>query len=1357
MALSATSLYYLSADQLRVECSARELSASGPVRELRRHLTQYIKNRAMGGVDVASQDQASGPVEELDRHNSVSNNIETKMDQTPVFLEMLKHVPHLSSEEPEDILNFFVRLEEIHSLDLVGDECFITRIFPLVPRRLFQLLAECLRDKVDWVNCRVRILDAYFPYFVRERLVRNLIVFNFHERGQSVREYIDRVFQAAEFLLYEASEAQLVERIIMNLHPDVLRQAAFLDKPTTQKELRRVINLVEERIAIADERRTVSNVSADKNVSNGFPGNFQCKTVGPNKRRVINCWHCGRTGHFRKNCFQRHERSNKRKFLSSFQRVVGVPTDAPLWTLMELKSGKVPALLDTGAQFSCVRSEVAEFLHLAGEPCTFKQCSVKYVLADGTPCEVTRVMKLHVKLLGFSWDQEFKVLNGGPFPVILGLDFMRRTQMSVNIAAKTFQFSFAPHLIGQCGNPGREVEKNEFLQNLVGQLSEVSIQGGTGSRVNFESLAVEFPGLFSSVLGTAVCAPYEIELLDAVPVRSPPYRCAPPKAAIFKRMVNELLEQGVVRPSKSPYASPAFLVPKRDGGYRMVVDYRKVNTKVVFDSYPMPTIEQALDQFGGAVVFSVLDLNSAYYQIPLSRRSRCVTAFCTPFGLFEFNKLPMGISVGCQGLSRVIDELFSDLKGECVFNFVDDLVVYSASMEEHHKHVREVLHRLQRGGFTLNPDKVVFGASEIKYLGHLISSRGVSVLPDRIKTIQQYPPPNNLRALRRFMGMVGFYARFIPGYSDIAAALHSLKRKGVTWVWGQEQQKAFEELKHALCEAPVLQIPNFSRDFVLTTDASDVAVSAVLQQRIDGSLLPISYHSRILSPAERGYSTYEKECLGVIFGCEKCRIYLEHKPFELQCDNLALCWLLKRVKDVGRLGRWILRLSPFKFTVTHTRGIDNVVADALSRMFEGHSPEDPAALCGMMMNSLPLVYSSLKEHQDNDEFCKDLRGGIERKDNAANKFQIHNQLLCYFPRGARRRRYVVPVSLKGMVIKYFHDGILAGHLGARKTLSKISSNLWWVKMREDVFKYVQQCELCQRAKPAQNTRVGFHSAKPSSYPMERLFIDFVGPLVRSKRGNIAILVVVDAFSKFANFYPVRNITSRVVLECLERRFFSAYGTPKSVVTDNARVFCCKSFRDMCFRWGIQHITITPYYPQASLAERVNRNLKSALKIFHHQSQRDWDEDLPWVSTAFNTAVHESTQATPDILFLGREMKCPLAVRWDLSPVYSGQIRNNDPNFWSEVYARLKRASSKVARRYNEGRKPHNFQVGDTVRYRLKLISSKPHGISAKMMLRWSEPCVVLKEIRPNVVLLGRPDTGAVVRRAHVSQLKGCVL
>jgi len=239
-------------------------------------------------------------------------------------------------------------------------------------------------------------------------------------------------------------------------------------------------------------------------------------------------------------------------------------------------------------------------------------------------------------------------------------------------------------------------QEDPFLKELCISAAEVTTMAQVWPQELWaETLRAEYPDLFSSSLGTVKCAPYEIELSDTTPVRSPPYRCAPPKLQVFKQMVNELLEQGVIRPSKSPYASPAFLIPKNSSGSQLVVDYRKVNSKILFDSYPLPTIDQALEQFHGAVVFSVLDLNSAYFQVPLSPCSRHVTAFCTPFGLFEFNKLPMGISVGSQGLSRVVDELFTDQKNDFVFNYLDDLIIFSRSLEEHARHVGIVLNKLQ--------------------------------------------------------------------------------------------------------------------------------------------------------------------------------------------------------------------------------------------------------------------------------------------------------------------------------------------------------------------------------------------------------------------------------------------------------------------------------------------------------------------------------------------------------------------------------------------------------------------------------------------------------------------------------------
>lgn len=270
--------------------------------------------------------------------------------------------------------------------------------------------------------------------------------------------------------------------------------------------------------------------------------------------------------------------------------------------------------------------------------------------------------------------------------------------------------------------------------------------------------------------------------------------------------------------------------------------------------------------------------------------------------------------------------------------------------------------------------------------------------------------------------------------------------------------------------------------------------------------------------------------------------------------------------------------------------------------------------------------------------------------------------------------------------------------------------------------------------------------------MERLFVNSVGLLVQTKRGNIAILVILDAFSKFVSFCPVRKISSQVLVDCLERAFFPAYSTHSSIMTDNARVFCGKQFRDLCFRWGIDHIT-TPYYPQASLAERGNCNLKSALKIFHHESQMTWDVDLPWMSMAFNTTIHESTKCMPDKLFLGREMRSPLEVRWDLSPKNTGNIEDPNQSSWTQAHRNLKLASKRVAKRYVMNRKPHQYKVGDLVVYRLNLASSKTQNISAKFLLRWSKPTVIVKIVRPKVVLLANPDTGVVIRRAHVSQLK----
>jgi hypothetical protein len=523
----------------------------------------------------------------------------------------------------------------------------------------------------------------------------------------------------------------------------------------------------------------------------------------------------------------------------------------------------------------------------------------------------------------------------------------------------------------------------------------------------------------------------------------------------------------------------------------MVIDYRLLNKKVVFDAFPMPSVEHAFANFQGAKVFSILDLNSAYYQIPLSAKSRKATAFCTPFGLFEFTKLPIRISVDCQVLSWAVDSLFGDLKHKYVYNFMDDLLVYSCSMEEHLGHLKAVFHRLEKAEF-----KVHLAQPEIKFLGHVLSAEGIKILPERVEAISQFPPPKNLKAVRRFLGMVVFSANFIKNFSQLAEPLHALKRKNAAFVWDEPQRRAFEQLKVTISTPPVLQVPDFSKEFVLVCDSSDVAISAVLNQRQENGLAPIAFASRLLTVAERKYSIHEKECLAVVWGCERFRVYLEHKEIILHTHNQALSWLLRHAKELGRIGRWILRLAPYKFKTVHLSGKSNVVADCLTRQFEDPSEQ---SFSGLVLQHLPAAFQSIREHQIKDPFCSDLYQKIKQKDPAVRNFRFNNTIVYFSPR-TKSRRYLVPQGLRPMILDYFHDSMLSAHLGVAKTLHRVSKVFYWPGIRPDVVKYGRQCDVCQRAKPAQNTQVGFHNSPIVTKPMERIFIE--NPLLQQDSRNV---------------------------------------------------------------------------------------------------------------------------------------------------------------------------------------------------------------------------------------------------------------
>lgn len=1005
------------------------------------------------------------------------------------------------------------------------------------------------------------------------------------------------------------------------------------------------------------------------------------------------------------------------------------------------------SLLDSGASCNFISRALVNTLKQNHVPLKLRVQQLRSVMPDSTLLESRECTTLSCKIGGFTWKHIFHVVDNLVVDVILGASFMEHSGMILDFCGKCVSFKFNRDL--------RFPFVSDVYFPVLGLCSGLGVEGASGNEQLLEDLKVEFWDVLTHTLGCVREEVCHIDLVDDVPVRSPPYQCTPPKLKALRGIIDDLLKQGVITPSRSAYASPAFLVPKgRANDFRLVVNYQKLNAKVVYDSYPIPSIENAFSHFHGATVFSVLDLNQGYFQLPLSNASAKATAFITPFGLYQPNRLPMGLCVGGQLLSRVLDRILGDLKYIYVYTYIDDVLVFSRTLSEHLGHLREVFSRLRKAGLTINPDKVCLGVSEIKFLGHLVSGSGIRVNPERVQGILDCPAPKDLKGVRSFLGMAGYFSRHIPNYSELAAPLNDLKKKGVTFHWGPEQQQSYLGLKKTLSEAPVLHIPDFGKPFLLYTDASDIALAAVLKQRVGDGLKPVAFASRVLSPAEKVYSIYERECLAVLFGCERFKSFLEHQEFTVFTDNEALTWMRKHVNQLGRVGRWILRLAQFKFNVVHVRGADNQVADCLTRLFD--VDKSNGSVVGTVLTTMPASFTSIRDHQQQDPLCKGIYDKLVQGTPVVDH-KLSHELVMVKTGKQGRYRVLLPTTLVVMILKYYHDSVMGGHLGQLKTYHKVARQFYWKGMRRDIQAYVRRCVLCQRSKPATTQKTGFFSSHISRFPCDAYFIDFFGPLVRSKQGNTAILSIVDGFSKFVWLFPIRRMTAKAVCNMLCERVMPGYGVPRSLVSDNGAQFRSSLFRDMCFQWGIKHIRTSAYNPNPNLVERVHRNLKMALQIYHHMHQASWDTNLQLLTMAFNSGVHESTKTTAAKLFLGREMAHPLEVQWDLGPAMGADCSTEDLQvIWERALKSLKQAQATVARRYNAGRIAVPFKVGDSVLVRLFPQSSVARGFTSKLAQHWSKPLTVASFTSPVSVRLLDPVTGRVCRTAHVRHLKAFV-
>ncbi|KAL6417870.1 hypothetical protein ACFW04_012472 [Cataglyphis niger] len=439
-----------------------------------------------------------------------------------------------------------------------------------------------------------------------------------------------------------------------------------------------------------------------------------------------------------------------------------------------------------------------------------------------------------------------------------------------------------------------------------------------------------------SKLGFTSVIKHKIVTSDEQPINTKQYRFPPIHKEEIDKQIKELLDNDVIKPSESPYNSPLWIVPKKADSkgnkrWRMVIDYRALNEKTIGDAYPLPNITEILDQLGSAKYFSVFDLASGFHQIPMHESHAGKTAFSTPHGHYEFNRMPFGLKNAPATFQRLMDQVLSGLQGSELFVYLDDIVLYASSLREHEIKFDKLAERLRQANLKLQPDKCEFLRKEVGYLGHIISDEGVKPDPAKIRAVKEFPTPRNAKNIKQFLGLAGYYRRFIPNFSKTARPLTNLLKKEEPFDWTDEQESAFVQLREALCTEPILQYPDFTKPFVVTTDASGYAIGGILSQGSIGKDLPIAYTSRLLNTAEKNYSTIEKELLAIVYCVNYFRPYLYGRRFELVTDHKPLVWLHSVKDPTSRLVRWRLKLAEYEYEVKYKAGRTNVNADALSR------------------------------------------------------------------------------------------------------------------------------------------------------------------------------------------------------------------------------------------------------------------------------------------------------------------------------------------------------------------------------------------------------------------------------------------
>lgn len=1107
--------------------------------------------------------------------------------------------------------------------------------------------AMCEEAEVDIFKIALKKLDEYFLPMQNKTYERHIFRQIKQDDGETFEKFLIKLRDQAAKCKFDKPDDHIIDQAIEGcVSPELRKKILMMGEGVTLNKLIAEANTLEivnhqlttyelKEKTKPNEVNTVTGRNKGNSRWDGGKNRFKeeknatcgrCKskmhngqdTICPARRKK--CLACGKMGHFQRCCKTKYTQ-NKRKrdenqdghnnkrprnnaAINSLdeeevQYIFNVDDDTTI--KCDIGGVKVEMMIDSGCKVNIITDKTWEYLKQNGVVC-FKQVKEpnKILLAYGSkkPLGVLGSFEAVIKANGRSYRNILYVIKEGP-------------------------------------------------RNLLGK--DTAIQLGVlklGIGINHINNQITKP--FSKFKDVLV----EIPIDDTIkPVMQPNRRVPIPLEGVIEGKIKELLQSDIIEEVHEPskWISPIVPILKDDGEVRLCVDMRRANAAILRENHPLPCMEHLLPQIKKAKHFTKLDIKNAFHQIELHPTSRHITTFITSSGLYRYKRLMFGVTCAPELFQKILEKML--IKCEGVINFIDDILIWGSTEEEHDLRVAKVLEVLKENNVVLNEAKCVYKAGKVNFLGHELSSEGVKPLQKYIRSISEFREPKTIEELQSFLGLVNYINKWIPNLATSTEPLKELLRKklgkkaSIEEHWTQRQDQAFKKLKNSLTDIETLGYYDIKDKTQVIADASPVGLGAVLVQTDVNGPRIIAYGNRTLTECERKYSQTEKEALALVWAIEHFNTFLFGKEFDLITDHKPLEFLFSpKSKPCARVERWVLRLQAYRYNVKYKPGKSNI-ADPLSRLCKimdcRSSRVDHVYQIMKLARPHAIPMQEMVKESETDPEIASVKKALNSNqwDESVKNYKIFEDQLCFYENVLlKRNNIVVPKSLRKRVLDAAHEG----HPGIVAMKGRLRSKVWWPRIDKDAESIVKSCKGCtlvgQPSPPAPMKR-----RELPADPWMDIAMDLLGPL---PNGDY-LLVIIDYYSRYKEVKITKTITSAQIITIL-KEVFSRLGYPVSITADNGRQFVSEDFKAFCRECNIRLYSTVPYWPQMNgEVERQNRDIVKRLKI-NQMEKKDMKESLYEYLMMYNSTPHSVTGKTPSELFFKRQNRDKIPMLKDIN-------------------------------------------------------------------------------------------------------------